>query len=129
MMSIHGAVRDPGDFPGDCFGIQPKEQPGNGAARRGNLMYRLGSAAYHLQYYHRDSGRTNVAKQRGVSKIGAAPLLGRTLRITCKKKHVLGSIGLLQAYSRNYISLASLPTSLCFWQLPVTQAGLPLYLR
>lgn len=80
-MHMHGAVRDPGDLPDDWFGNQPKEQLGSGAARRGNWIYRPGSAAYHLQYYHsgrEGSGRANVAKQRGISKVGAALLLGRT---------------------------------------------------
>ena len=74
-------MRDPDDLPEDWFGNQPKEQPGSGAARRGNCIYGPGSAAYHLQYYHRESGRAHVAKQRGISKVGAALLLGRTVTV------------------------------------------------
>lgn len=40
---------------------------------KGIALNGLGSAAYHLQYYRRESGRANnVAKQTGISKVGAA---------------------------------------------------------
>lgn len=65
-MGRHGTVRDPDDLPEDRFGSQPKEQPGSRAARRGNWICGPGSAAYRLQYYHRESGKANVAKQREI---------------------------------------------------------------
>lgn len=78
-MGTRGTVRDPGDLPEDWFGNQPKEQPGSGAARRGNWRYGRGGAAG-------ESGRARVTKQRGTSKAGAALLLGRTLTITGRGK-------------------------------------------
>lgn len=69
----HGDVREPGDFPKGWLGNQPREQSENETARRGNCMHGLGSAAYLLQYYHRESERANnVAKQRSISKVSAA---------------------------------------------------------